>query len=79
MKGSGEVEGRTKRPGEGVQNTWMFSKASKVPGLEAGNWDLSMKLESVSLQGVWGRCSCYSLDLSIPASRGGWQISQNAK
>lgn len=26
-----------------------------------------MRLESGSLQGVWGRCSCCSLDLSVPA------------
>lgn len=38
--------------------------------LEAGHGDPSMRLEPGSLCGVWGRCSCCSLDLSIPAPRG---------
>lgn len=38
---------------------------------KAGNLDRSMRLEPGSLRGVWKRCSCCSLDLSVPAP-GGW-------
>lgn len=66
--GWGECQGEG-----GVQHTGCILSTDRGPWLEAGSWDGNTRLESGSLQGVWGRCSCYSLDLSVPAQEGGQQ------
>lgn len=54
--------GRVRDTGCSLRTNRRYSKAS--------HWDRSTRLESGSLRGVWGRCSCCSLDLSVPAPRG---------
>ena len=62
--GWGECQGRG-----GVQDIGCILRTNRMYS-KAGNWDRSTRLESGSLRGVWGRCSCCSLDLSVPAPRG---------